>query len=88
MPDRRQLLLSLQSEVCPACGGPKQRRHTLCRPDFHKLPRRLQCALYDLMGRGYEDAVSEALLNLNATEFILPDSASAPSANSALKGGT
>jgi len=69
MPTKLEILRSLDSVVCPACGLVKKRRHTLCKDCFALLPRRTQCQLYEPMGPVYFDAVSEAMLNLGKAQF-------------------
>jgi hypothetical protein len=66
-----QLITSLRSEICPACGDLKKRRQTLCRPCYRRLPPKLRADLYDPLGGGYEEAVTAAMAALRATEFKL-----------------
>ncbi len=58
--DPHQLVASLRSTVCPCCGGRKKEGHTLCGVDYGRLSPRLRVRLYDELGRGYEEAVTEA----------------------------
>lgn len=66
------LLASLRSETCPACGSHKQSRHTLCGTCYRELPQPKRQALYDVVGQGYEQAVEAALIHLSAPVFIKP----------------
>lgn len=70
--DRNQLLLSLASAICPACGKTKRAKQTLCQPCFHRLPGAERARLYDGLGAGYERAVAIALEMLGARQLILP----------------
>lgn len=67
------LIQSLTSTVCPACGGAKVSRQTLCRRDYFRLPHAMRKATYDRLGEGYKEAVIGALNFLGATEFHEPD---------------
>ena len=42
----RDLLESLRGDLCPACGGGKVPRQTLCRACYGRLPKPLGLALY------------------------------------------
>lgn len=57
-------LRSLISDKCPACGGIKRKRQSLCYVDYKKLKHPTQLALYRPLGRGYEQALIEALKEL------------------------
>jgi hypothetical protein len=67
-----KLVKSLQSVTCPACGGAKVRRQTLCRRDYFRLPQSMRKALYNLLGKGYREAVAEALAFLDVTQPVFP----------------
>lgn len=69
------LVASLGStDCCPACGGPKQRKHTFCRADYFKLPKSMRDALYNPLGHGYREAVFAAIERLGRTTFqAFPD---------------
>lgn len=71
-PTRVELVISLRSDVCPACGGAKMPGQTLCRKEYSRLPKPGRMRLYQRLGHGYEDAVQWALEQLGATEFQLP----------------
>ena len=71
-PPPADLIRSLESETCPACGDAKRRAQTLCYRCYKRLPRRMQHDLYRLLGDGYEEAVAAALAHLKAPEFIQP----------------
>lgn len=68
----RELVTSLSSDVCPACGATKVAGQTLCRREYRKLARDEQLALYDRLGNGYREAVLAAMATLGKTEFLLP----------------
>lgn len=70
-PTDRALCVSLASTTCPACGGPKQRKHTFCSRDYYALPKPKRNALYNPLGAGYAEAVVAAMEALGATEFKL-----------------
>jgi hypothetical protein len=72
MPGAPGLCRSLASTVCPACGQWKKPRQTLCGKDYASIPRRLQKALYNRVGAGYEEAVESAMKELGITEFKMP----------------
>lgn len=72
LPDKYQLVRSLHSMVCPACGRRKKYGHTLCGRDYRALPPLMRTALYLRIGAGYERAITEAMDRLGATTFILP----------------
>jgi hypothetical protein len=63
------LISSLKSRVCPACGGLKDSRKTLCGRDYHLLPPALQGRLYSTVRRGYAQAVIEAFAFLEIGTF-------------------
>jgi hypothetical protein len=58
-----EAILDLRSSTC-RCGATKSRMQSLCRRCYGRLPRRLQHALYDLVGNGYEEAYEAALVHL------------------------
>ncbi len=62
------LIRSLRSGICPACGAGKKRRNTFCGDCYYKLDRPLQAALYKPVGGGYETAVNTALRKLRPGE--------------------
>lgn len=66
------LIRSLQSQTCPACGRGKKPRHTFCFACYGKLPYTLKHRLYDPVGSGYEEAVTEALKYLGVETFHHP----------------
>jgi hypothetical protein len=72
MPNTRDLLASLSSTVCPACGQLKGSRMTLCRQHYYALPNPMRKALYNRVGEGYEEALAAALDYLGADQFHLP----------------
>lgn len=69
----RQLVASLYGDVCPACGGPKRQRQTMCFACYKALPPALKTRLYDRVGNGYELAVVESLEFLDVATAHLPE---------------
>jgi hypothetical protein len=67
--DDEALCLSLRSTKCPACGGEKKSRHTMCFRDYRRLPGALRAALYAPLGKGYREAVLDAFRFLELDEF-------------------
>lgn len=72
MPTTRELIDSLRSKTCPACGGPKGERKTVCRGCFGKLDSSARDALYRPLGDGYAEAVDRAMRLLGADRFLMP----------------
>lgn len=72
-PDPRDLLRSLMCVVCPACGGHKKVKKSLCRSCFNRLPGRMKQDLYQHFGDGYEAALRAALEHLNVDAMHLPE---------------
>jgi hypothetical protein len=68
----RDLVKSLQSVVCPACGGKKKRGHTFCGRDYFRLTHDMREALYNRLGHGYAEAVADAMEHLGAVDFSIP----------------
>lgn len=75
MLESETLVKSLLSDVCPACGGPKKPRHSMCGRDYRRLPSNLKAALYDRLGDGYEEAMDEAFGHLGVIAPHLPKGA-------------
>jgi DnaJ-class molecular chaperone len=67
-----QMVDSLYSRVCPACGGQKGDQKTLCFECYGHLRRPKQEALYRRVGSGYEAAVREAMGALGAEQWHDP----------------
>lgn len=67
-----ELIRSLQASVCPACGKHKRRAMSFCGPCFYRLPKPLRDALYLRVGKGYEQAMQDALVNLGVEQMNLP----------------
>ena len=67
--DDLSLVTSFRSTLCPACGGVKRSRHTLCLHNFRKLPGALRSALYAPLGEGYRESVIEAFQFLQVETF-------------------
>lgn len=72
-PSDLDLVRSLRSTVCPACGGPKQPRQTFCRQDYFALSKHRRQSLYDPLGSGYAEAVVAAMGLLGRDEFKMPE---------------
>lgn len=68
----RQLVRSLRSARCPACGGPKDAGKTFCGLDYFNLTQATRKSLYRLIGDGYREAVLCAMAQLKSTMMILP----------------
>ena len=68
----RVLVESLRSTTCPACGGVKRTRQTLCSGDYYRLPAPNRKALYFGLGHGYEAAVKDAMDFLGVSRFVTP----------------
>lgn len=69
---QRQLLQSIQGDTCPACGKFKDSGKTVCRRCYFDLPSALRNALYDRIGKGYEEAFENAMSHLQVAEPVLP----------------
>lgn len=65
-----RLVKSLASTVCPACGGWKKPRMSLCSRDYRSLSKDCQLALYRRVGSGYEQALVAALRQLHTARPI------------------
>lgn len=59
------MVRSLGSNTCPACGVYKQRARTFCGSCYHELPFTLRSSLYCRIGKGYRPAVLMAMKRLN-----------------------
>lgn len=66
LPAAAVLVRSLRSNLCPACGKWKSAGKSLCFRDYTSLPSVTREFLYREIGRGYEDAMLEALTELGA----------------------
>ncbi len=71
------LIASLQSELCPACGGKKKSGMTLCYSDYKSLSAIQQKALYKRVGQGYEQAFHEAMITLEVETPAFPTASEA-----------
>lgn len=67
----RHLVASLNSDLCPACGGSKAPAQTFCYRDYRRLPKAMQMALYNRLGNGYEAAVRAAMQRLDQAAFCV-----------------
>jgi hypothetical protein len=72
-PSDHELVRSLASTKCPACGGVKKRSHTFCSRDYYRLAGPKRNALYNPLGHGYAEAVAAAMTTLGATTFLNPE---------------
>jgi hypothetical protein len=62
-------LYSFRSAVCPACGGAKKPKMSLCFGCYGSLPKSIKPRLYLRLGRGYEGALRDALNSLKVREI-------------------
>lgn len=69
LPGVPELLKSLRGSTCPACGGVKRPRMTLCYGCYKSLPHDAKMNLYKRVGDGYEPAVQFAMEFLGCTRF-------------------
>lgn len=58
---RREILESLGSTTCGACGKSKRPKMSHCRSCYYALPPKMRSALYQGFGAGYEEAYEESL---------------------------
>ena len=70
---RGQLIDSLRSDRCPACGGTKKPGQTFCRADYRRLTAAEKHRLHDPVGNGYEEAVAAALVRQGVSSWISDD---------------
>jgi len=70
--ESKDLIHSLASGRCPACGKGKQPRNTFCAGCYYKLPARMRPTLYRRLGNGYEESVAQAMQILKRSEFLMP----------------
>lgn len=70
--DTRDLIRSLSSDLCPACGKKKRPQQTLCGKDYQSLPSPIKTALYDHVGQGYEEAFAAAMKHLKVSNPMYP----------------
>lgn len=68
----RNLIASLNSTTCPACGGTKQRAHTFCPRDYHALSPENKKAIWRKFGEGYNAAFIRCMRNLGAGRIRMP----------------
>jgi hypothetical protein len=66
------LVTSLRSTVCPSCSRGKQSGQTLCRPCWAQLKPAIGVSLYQRVGKGYEQAFSNAMKALMVTTLHFP----------------
>lgn len=71
-PTPADLVASLRSTTCPACGGEKRPNETLCSHEYYRLPRAKRNRLYDYVSAGYAEAVVAAFLFLGVDTFTMP----------------
>jgi hypothetical protein len=58
---RLEILQSLGSAVCGACGKSKRPKMSHCRTCYYKLPPKMRQALYRGFNNGYEETYEESL---------------------------
>jgi hypothetical protein len=63
---RGEILESLGSTVCGACGKSKRPKMSHCRACYYALPPKMRSALYQGFGDGYEEAYEQSLDFLSA----------------------
>lgn len=68
----RQIVASLRSAVCPACGRVKKTAQSLCYSCYQRLSPAQRVALYDDLGNGYDDAIEAAFDRLGVVTPHLP----------------
>jgi predicted amidophosphoribosyltransferase len=56
-----EILESLDSEVCAACGRKKKSRMSHCRTCYYQLPPEMRKALYRRFDHGYQEAFRASL---------------------------
>ena len=66
---KQQMLDSLYSNTCPACGDHKGEQKSLCYQCFSRLPGKVKNDLYQRFGHGYEPAFEQAMGCLGAKRF-------------------
>lgn len=64
LPPADILVRSLKSNLCPACGRGKSLDRSLCFSCYTSLPSVSRTFLYRMIGRGYEEAMLQALSEL------------------------
>jgi hypothetical protein len=72
------LIQSLLGVTCPLCGGKKGSRKTVCFTCWKGVPRRIQKALYQHIGEGYEQAFAEMCTLLDISPVTLEARLTAP----------
>lgn len=70
---KRVLIDSLYSMVCPACGERKGEEKTFCYSCFLKLPGAMKASTYMPVGKGYEQAVLDAMNYLKAEKVYMEE---------------
>ncbi|MCA1591819.1 MAG: hypothetical protein LC754_04025 [Acidobacteria bacterium] len=58
---RLEILHSLGSTTCAACGKSKRPKMSHCRACYYALPPKMRSALYQGFGDGYEEAFEDSL---------------------------
>lgn len=59
-PTQKEALSDLFGRSCSGCGLTKRADQSFCYRCYKKLPKRLQRALYQRIGDGYESALGES----------------------------
>jgi hypothetical protein len=65
----KDLVTSLRSTCCPACGEWKKVGNAFCYSHYKSLDSSLKRRIYNRIGHGYERAFMDAMNHLGATEF-------------------
>jgi hypothetical protein len=71
-PTQRDLIASLGSTCCPACGRAKKRAMSFCSNCYYSLSSTLRKRLYARIGSGYEGAFASALEVLGKSFIAAP----------------
>ena len=66
--DKQTLIESLNSTLCPACGGEKIHKQSFCFSCYRRLPKAKKNALFQFVGDGYEEAFDAALDHLHVSD--------------------
>lgn len=57
---KQQAMRELRETICAHCKGPKRRMNSFCAPDYFRLPKEMQRALYKPADKGYVEAYDAA----------------------------
>ena len=73
-----EMVASLRSGICPACGRGKIVKQSVCRACYIALPSCVRARLYKGIGKGYEQAFGDAMASLKVEALQLPPGATTP----------